>query len=294
MRYVIETAGNIEYIITVVKIVKEIKAPRTILWKEFNYRVGHGNKSVRFAEPHFSFAKELALITDNFQACTEAGKALLVTFEKTLKKPIFILLYQFLKNDAPFLLPYLKYCDDSGVLLNGKQINEQIEMAKKAYKDLWEYYGLRGAIFTPTLRKELKERTLKHHVLARNRFLVSKEGLNLNQFQIRRLIEKFIKFAYSDLPDDTFYRLGEVITDRRPNDIKEDLLQALIKEAYSDIKAYKLASAKSVFLYINQLLLPNNAVQFSIYKKHLIDHQFRIEPAFDRDDFLFAPREENK
>jgi|GEM_PF-6417577 len=294
MRYVIETAGNVEYIIKAVEITKELKAPQAVLWEEFNKRVGLQKKSIRFAEPHFSFAKELSLISNEQQDCTEEGRALLAAYNKTLKKPIFILVYQFLKNDASFFLPYLRFCLNSGILPNGKQIHQQIEMARKSYESLLSYYGKFGTLFIPPLKKKISERTLKHHVLARNRFLFSEVGLNLNNSQTERLMEKFNEFAYTNLPDDAFHRLGEVMTDKRPDDVEEDFLHMLIKEAYSKLKLYKLASAKGAFLYVNQLLLPNKAVQFSIFRRHLKDHGFKLEPSFDRDDFLFAPKEELK
>jgi len=306
MRYIIGDAGDVRRLYYAVKTASEIQADN-LETLSYYYLKKYGNltnlgskkrglKRQRSLEPHFSLARELDLLEwrerELWRITFGPGKTFIALWDLCGKHPpATLLLGQLIRYDRAFLIPLILALVESNYDFSRLKF---IGLEPTA-KDVWEEIWVVG-------RRELEQRqppfpdpetvsgrTLLHHATARVRFLNSNEGLGLNIDKVRRLAESFFEFQFKPLPSDYYYLIGKALTGNRPKEISEDELDQLVINGFSKLQRMGYASGFGVFAFVNELALPNAALDWEVYSSYVRRQKgISISTSFRRDDFLLT------
>jgi hypothetical protein len=309
MRYIIGDAGNVERLYWAVKTASEVQAEDLQTLCEIYIRkyaeassVGRRKRgflksSWRSAEPHFSFARELDLLDwgerDLWRLTFGPGRSFLRLWEGLGGlPPRNLLLAQLLERDRSFLMPFLIRLLEARYDFSAGRFLGLSKIAGEAWDEAWSVHGRELELLDPPFLgpKDIKDRTLLHHAMARVRMLNTTEGLGLNMEQTMRLTEQFDQFRDSaQLPSDVFFRIGTALTGRRPSPIDGENLSEKVLEAHSALQRAGYASGYGILLYINETSLPDLALDRNTYELHVRKKiPFSVRASFRRDDFLVA------
>jgi hypothetical protein len=304
MRYLVDVAGDLNKLLYAVRTAYEAPSdnPRT-LWETMvtKYKKEAKVSAPRSAEPHFSFARELGLLAKRegaWNVTSDAGKAFLaLTNEQDSQIPTYLLIAQLLKNDRTFLMPFLAnlLSQKTGGGTSFPEILPQAYAAvEKTWKELWfqhedELKMIEPRIPTPN---EVGPRTMRHHALVRVRFLTSKEGLHLEEEQLKGLLRQFSDFCDREMPEDYYYRIGLALSNRKPVLMDSYRLVESIEDAFYaliNLKGFVYVSAQAAFYYINSNVLPDQAVSWNQFITVLEKtRKFQLCTSFSPDDVLYS------
>lgn len=303
MRYIIETAGNVQRLYWAMKVLLEAPADNPKRqWEIFQKRFGirSGLKGTRSGEPHFSIARELNLIEWRGRwRITFLGKTFLKLWEEEKQQPPrYLLLAQLLLYDRDFLVPFL--------IELSKEDWSRRDFAKRAseivkivWESLWKFHRYELATMNPPLPRKLANRTCSHHARGRLRLLLgypSREGLNLTKEQVTRLAKEFHGLEGAPIPSDYYFRIGRAINDRIPHKMEDEDVREQAILAFKRLKGMTYASARSAFSFIHELSLPEFAVDWDNFLSLLRrDKTFSLHPAFEQgpaSDTLFRLKTE--
>lgn len=318
MRRMVGDAGHIERLYWAVKTSYDTSIDSERLqWRRYIEQYGSRTKNPtqrkkgltmgpseygRSAEPHLAFAKELGLLEmpgtrvggswpsmGRWLVTAHAGRPFLTLWEvEKHQPPKYLLLALMLRHDRSFLIPFMRQ-----VLKEGRESAPRI--VAKIWENLWRLYTREMILAEPPLPRSLiwkdgqLKRTAKHHSDARLRFFLKPEGLNLDMENLRRLVEAFDGFEDKDLPSDHYKRIGYVFSGKYPAETGGQEIVDHVGYAYKKLLQTSHVSALGVFNYINELSLPENAVDWNQFLNVLRTNQsFSLHTSLMRGDVLFA------
>lgn len=310
MRYMIGDAGNINRLYWAVKTASEVQAEHLETLSDFYLKKygdltnqgkrKRGLKKPRSLEPHFSLARELDLLEwkerERWRITFGPGKAFIALWEKAGKQPPNgLLLGQLVRYDRSFLVPLILGLVESDYDFSSQKFIGLEKIARDAWEEVWDMGRRELELKEPPLPdpQTVSERTLLHHAQARLRFLNSNEGLSLNIDKLRRLAQLFSEFQFKPLPSDYYFRIGEALTARRPSSIPNTELDQLIVKAFSFLQRMGYASGFGLFAFVNELILPNNALDWQAYFEYVRKQKgLSTSASFRSDDFLVTLQSE--
>jgi len=299
-------AGNVNRLYWAVKTASEIQAEHLQTLSDFYLKKfgdltnqgkrKRGLKKPRSLEPHFSLARELDLLEwkerERWRITFGPGKAFINLWEKEKRQPpTALLIGQLVRYDRSFLVPFILGLVESDYDFSRRQFTGLEKIAKDAWEEVWAEGRRELELKEPPLPdpKTVKSRTLLHHAQARVRFLNSTEGLGLNIDKLRKLAELFLDFQYKPLPYDYTFRVGEVLTGRRPEPVQNGKLDKVIINAFSTLQRMGYASGFGVFAFINELILPYHALDWQVYYSYVRKREgISTSASFRSDDFLLT------
>jgi len=303
-------AGNIRRLYWAVKTASEAQAEHLetlseLYLKKFGSATNQGKgkrglKSTRSLEPHFSLARELDLLEqkerEKWRITFGPGRAFIALWEKWGKEPpTALLLGQLIRYDRSFLVPFILGLVESDYDFSRQKFVGLEEIARSVWKEIWSAGEAEIKRMEPPFPapETVGKRTLGHHAHARVRLLNTNEGLGLNIDKLRRLAELFFEFQFAPLPSDYYFMIGEALTKTRPKEITGDELDLSVAKVYPVIQRAGYASGYGAFVIINELALPNRAIDWEAYSSHVRKRTwFSTTSSFRRDDFLFSLKKE--
>jgi hypothetical protein len=302
MRFMIKDAGNVQLLYWAVKSAQELNVDsQYALWEYFisnlpadiKEKAGRRLNAPRSAQPHLSMARELNLLELRGRwLVTAHGRAFLELWERDKHNPPrFFLLMLLLNYDRSFLIPFFKRMLDSGKSPEKLTYKEAVPMAKDAWKELWKNCWHELSSIEPPIPRpeEISTHTCYHHAAARLRFVVGQEGLGLRKDQLLKLLENFSDCAFRELPDHFCFLLGHAISGRMPEPVDMEELKERLKDAFLRLKGLAYASARATFYYVNEILLPQKAVEWREFSSFLRSSKgISVQPSFSSDDFIFS------
>jgi hypothetical protein len=218
-----------------------------------------------------------------------AGRPFLTLWDvEKHQPPKYLLLALMLRHDRSFLIPFIQQ-----VLNKGKESAPSI--VAEIWENLWRLYRREMILAEPPLPRSLiwkdgkLKRTAKHHSDARLRFFLKPEGLNLGMENLRRLVEAFGGFENRDLPSDHYRRIGYVFSGKYPKEMVEQEIVDRVGHAYEKLLQTSHVSALGAFNYMNELSLPELAVDWNQFLNFLRTNRlFSLHASLMRGDVLFA------
>lgn len=292
MRFIKSEAGHIEKLYFAVKAASMVSSndPTTQrelfpkLWNEAHPEAQIN--SVRSAESHLSFARELGLLTQrdqnrSWQLSNSFGRSFLILYERYHTIPKKLLLASFMLNDKDVLAPYFT-----------RILGQSGESHSTLFQEAWkEFYGKNKASLIkmePVVPAELKARTCRHHVEARDKFLMRSSGLGLNN---ESLATVFKWLRTTNLEDEIFLASSEAISGCRPTELDSDRILQGVAEYHKVASIMSFASAKGAWAFLNELSPTSFYAKWSttigVIQK---SKQFMTQPSYDQRDQLFSIR----
>ena len=304
MRRIVGDAGNLERLYFAVRNSAETSVDNEKRqWDQFRRRYSGTEqskfptlRSPRSAEPHIAFARELGLLEHRtaggrWLVTPNAGRAFLeLSDEQNKSPPKSFLIGQLLKYDRTLLLPFLRKLVSEG-MDNGPALIAQ------AWQEIWRRHRSEMASLEPPVpaslwdaHKSLK-RTAKHHSDARIRFVFKEEGLGMSLAQANNLVQEFWEFRDFKLPGDSFFRIGKALYGSTPEKATGKQMRDLAAKAFSTLSVGSYVSAYGAFAYLNELILPREAIGWEDFTFMLRESDaFTLHPSFQRGDLLYGIR----
>ncbi len=295
MRFVKSEAGHIEKIYYAVKAASMISsndpaAQRELFPQLWNKAHPEAKiNSVRSAESHLSFARELGLLTQrgqnrSWQLTNSYGRSFLTLYERCNKIPKNLLLAQFMLNDTDILRPYLS-----------KLLNSRLESHAKLFQQAWRefYKDNKSALLKiePIVPAELQERTCKHHVEARDKFLMRSSGIGLNSENLEIV---YTWLQQKDLEDQVFFATAQAICSFTPRELEPEKILASILEYHKFSAVMNFASARGAWAYLNELASPYGFAKWMTTIDIIqTSSQIMTQPSYDSKDLLYTIRGKN-
>ena len=292
MRFVKSEAGHIEKIYYAVKAASMISSNDPTSQRELFpqlWNKAHPEakiNSVRSAESHLSFARELNLLTQrgqnrSWQLTNSFGRSFLTLYERCKKIPKNLLLSQFMLNDKDILILYLS-----------KVLNSRLESHAKLFQEAWkEFYNRNKTALIkmePIVPKELQYRTCKHHVEARDKFLMRSSGIGLNFDNLETVYRWLQK---ENLEDEIFLATNQAISCSTPTELSPEKIVENISNYHKLASAMSFASAKGAWAFVNELSSPNHYAKWSTTLGIVqSSKQFMTQPSYDPKDVLYSIR----
>ena len=300
-RYVIGDAGNIERLVKVVKVAFDFPDTALLQWEVLTERnVMKKKKKSQFKgeffrprsyEPHLALARELGIFErgERWRLTISVGVPFLRLWKEGEKKATrFLLLAQLIRYDKWMLIPFL-----TDYLKHEKKPNE---IVVDVWEKMWKTFPSVMELAEPPIphslvREEDKKikRTAGHHALFRKRFLQTDQGLNLNEEQLKRIVECFENYKAPKFPSDYYSKIGFIITGKYP---KRCELKNMKNEIYAAFKLFRklsYASAQAVFHYIHGKILPGHYMDWNEYLHYLRSSgHFNLHSTYTPDDMLFS------
>lgn len=292
MRFIKSEAGHVEKLYFAVKAASMIPSNDTTnqremflqLWNKAHPEAEIG--SIRSAESHLSFARELGLLVQrgqnrSWQLTNGFGRSFLILYEKYHKVPKNLLLASFMLNDRDVLAPYLS-----------RVLTRRLESHELLFQEAWRefYKNCKASLvrMEPIVPAELQPRTCRHHVEARDKFLMRSSGIGLN-FDNISTISKWLH--NSNLEDDVFLASSESISGSKPTELAQFKILERLSEYHKVASVMSFASARGAWAFINELSFPDSYAKWSATLKVIqTSEQFMVQPSFDPKDRLYAIR----
>jgi hypothetical protein len=290
MRFIKSEAGHVEKLYFAVKAASMISSNDTTKQRELFsllWNRAHPDakiKSVRSAESHLSFARELGLLAQrgqnrSWQLTNGFGRSFLALYEQYHQVPRNLLLASFMLNDKDILGPYL-----------GKVLTRRFESHELLFQEAWQEFYSRNrdslVRIEPIVPAKLKTRTCRHHVEARDKFLMRTSGLGLN-FDNLAIISKWLKDP--NLEDNIFLACAESIFGSEPTELNHSKILEKLCEYHKVASTMGFASAKGGWAFMNELSLPSSYAKWS-GTLGLIQASFMTQPSYDVKDRLYTIR----
>jgi len=293
MRFIKSEAGHVEKLYFAAKAASMVSSneptrQREIflqLWNKTHPEAEIG--SIRSAESHLSFARELGLLARrgqnrSWQLTNGFGRPFLILYEDYQLIPKNLLLASFMLSDKDILIPYL-----------ARVLNKPLESHALLFQDAWlEFYKkFRSSLIRmePIVPAKLKTRTCRHHVEARDKFLMRSSGLGLNVNNLSTIL-KWLNND-SNLEDEIFLATSESISGSKPIELDPAVIFERISEYHKVGSVMSFASARGAWVFINELSFPNSYAKWSATLNIIqTSDQFMVQPSFDPKDRLFAIR----
>lgn len=292
MRFIKSEAGHIEKLYFAVKAASMISSNNPTSQRELFpqlWNKAHPESkinSVRSAESHLSFARELGLLTQrsqsrSWQLTNSFGRSFLVLYERYHIVPKNLLLASFMLNDRDILTPYL--C---------RVLNKKLASHTLLFQEAWkEFYNRNKASMIkmePIVPAELATRTCRHHVEARDKFLMRSSGIGLN---VENLAVIFKWLEASNLQDQIFLATSESIYGSKPSELEPSKILEKVSEYHKVASIMSFASAKGAWAFVNELTLPSSYARWSTTLSVIqTSQQFMTQPSYDQKDQLYAIR----
>lgn len=293
MRFIKSEAGHVQKLYYAVKAASQVSSNNPIhqretflkLWNEANPEAKLG--SIRSAESHLSFARELGLLVKrgknrSWQLTNGFGRSFLTLYEKYQLIPKNLLLASFVLSDKDILIPYL-------TLLLENPLESHSLLFKKAWLELYSKFKSSLLRMEPIVPADLKIRTCRHHVEARDKFLMRSTGLGLNINNLATLL----KWLNTDLnlEDEIFLVTSESISGSKPSELDQAIILDKIFEYHKTASVMGFASARGAWAFINELSFPTFFAKWSTVLDAIqTSERFMVQPSFDPIDRLFAIR----
>ncbi len=283
MRYIIETAGNLSKLHTAIEAVSKSPGNKDYAWELF--RASSSPPGGRRApEPHFSLARELGLIEENWTISVGAGRAFLRLWQDEKGPPLYTTLALLLQRDRSFLVPFLRGISRYSIV----QTKEIGDSSARAWEEMWQHAGDDLRLIEPPVPRELSPRTLLHNGRARWRLL---NGLGLKPQEKRGFAEAFHSYSFKRLPVDYFSTMAFSFTGRRPLPLPESTLANWLNVAFVSLKGIEFASTIGALYLINEKILPTSYVTHEqIVSLARRSDGFEVQPAYSSEEFLFKVR----
>jgi hypothetical protein len=247
----------------------------------------------RSAEPHFSLAKELDLLEwkerERWRITFGAGRAFLSLWNEG-SPPQYLLLHQLLSYDRTFTIPFIIRLVEANYDFASAKFVGLENHVREVWREIWNEHRAELEELEPPLPgpEEVRSRTLLHHASARIRLLNKIEGLSLNIEKLDRLALNFQDLEYSEnMPNDSFFRIGDAIGRKRPRALEGPELTIKISQALASLQRAGYASGHAIYLFVNEKSLPSEAVDWNTF----VDHVRKVPPfatraSFRSDDLL--------
>jgi len=292
MRFIKSEAGHIEKLYYAVKAASMISSndpasQRELFLKLWNKAHPEAKiNSVRSAESHLSFARELGLLTQrgqnrSWQLANAFGRSFLILYERYHRVPKNLLLASFMLNDRDILIPYLS-----------RLLNRKLESHALLFQEAWrEFYNRNKASLVkmePIIPAELQHRTCRHHVEARDKFLMRSSGIGLN-FDNLGTVLRWLQGT--NLEDEIFLATAESISGCRPTELAPHEILEKVSEYHKVASIMSFASAKGAWAFVNELSSPSFYAKWSTTLSGIqASQQFMTQPSYDPRDQLYAIR----
>jgi hypothetical protein len=295
IRNVRHSAGSLQRLYWAVKTASKSETADLQTLREWYVRNGKNNLGLRKPQSvtDLALARELDLLERKKEGgwfvSFGVGRAFLALWERLHQPPKHLLLVQFIKYDQTFLLEFLEALFNAGF----PHSRVSLEMVtKNAFAQLWKKYGRELQLLEPPLSTKLEGKyAWKHYADFRIRFLLKKEGLNLNENQLYQLYNELKK----GIDESTlFFTAGRILDGGNIRTIDQPTLMRLLTEAYQVLKGMEFASAYGAFCYVNEIALQEelSCIDWNTYVSMLRrDPRFSLQPSFrGREDVLFKIR----
>jgi hypothetical protein len=309
MRYLVGDAGHVQRTYLAVLTASEyqldnMRAMCEVYLKKYGELTREGarkrgllNSEWRSAEPHFSFAREMDLLDgrhiERWGVSFGAGRAFLASWQQN-ERPTELLLYQYLTYDRTFSIPFLTALLEANYDFGKGTFVGLDRYAAGVWEEVWAEHARELQDREPKLpsAKEVKPRTLLHHAAARVRFLNKVEGLGLNIEKLRRTVNLFLDTEDTpEMPNDSFFRIKAALYSTSPAPLRDDELLTAMESALMSLQRGGFASARGLFLLINQRAGPTKAVEWNKFSEYVRSgNAFSVSSSFRRDDFLVGAR----
>jgi hypothetical protein len=292
MRFVKSEAGHVEKLYFAVKAASLVSSNDPTRQRELFSQLwnkAHPEakiNSVRSAESHLSFARELGLLAQrgqnrSWQLTNGFGRSFLILYEKYHIVPRNLLLASLMLNDRDVLGPYLS-----------KVLTRRFESHELLFQEAWkEFYNRNRASLVrmePIVPPELKLRTCRHHVEARDKFLMRSSGIGLNVDNLAT-ISKWLQ--NSQLEDDIFMASSESISGSTPIELSREKILEKLSNYHRDAAIMSFSSAKGAWAYMNELSHPTSYAKWStILNVIQASESFMTQPSYDPKDRLYSIR----
>lgn len=291
MRFIKSEAGHVEKLYFAVKAASMVSSndpttQRQLFIKLWNERHGKESRieSLRSAESHLSFARELGLLTQrhqnrSWQLANGFGRTFLALYENYKVVPKNLLLALLLLNDKDVLKPYID-----------RLILRRSEPHQNLFQEAWvEFYTKnRTALIKvePIVKSKLELRTCRHHVEARDKFLFRSSGLGLKVDDLTVISNSLLS---PSLDDEIFKVTTETIYHATPQELSQETIINRVMEYHQITSVMSFASAKGAWAMVNELSLPSHYSKWSTTIDTIKgSQQFMTQPAYDQRDQLFA------
>lgn len=305
MRYLVGDAGHVQRTYLAVLTASEyqldnMRAMCEIYLKKYGSLTTEGtrkrgllNSEWRSAEPHFSFAREMDLLDgrhiERWGVSFGAGRAFLTSWRQD-ERPVELLLYQYLTYDRTFTIPFLTALLEADYDFGRGTFVGLDRYAAGVWEEIWSVHARELQDREPKIpsAKEVKPRTLLHHAAARVRFLNRIEGLGLNIEKLRKVVALFQGTEETaEMPDDSFFRIKAALHSVSPSPFGGDDLLSATGSALSVLQRGGFASARGLFLLINQRAGRGKALEWRRFAEYVRSGGlFSVSSSFRRDDFL--------
>jgi hypothetical protein len=295
MRFIKSEAGHIEKLYFAVKAASMVPSndptsQRELflrLWNKAHPEAKRKIESIRSAESHLSFARELGLLTQrdqnrSWQLTNSFGRSFLILYEKYHRVPKNLLLASFMLNDKDILAPYL-----------GKVLKRRFESHELLFQEAWhEFYNRYKSSLVriePTVPANLELRTCRHHVEARDKFLMRSSGIGLN---VDNLVILCNWLQNPNLQDDLFLASSESISGSRATELNQGEIIQMLSEYHRAGSVMGFASVKGAWAFTNELSLPSFYSKWSTILNLIQKSEpFMTQPSYDAEDRLYSVRE---
>lgn len=293
MRFIKSEAGHIEKLYFAVKAASLVSSNDPTQQRELFLQLwnkAHPEaklSSVRSAESHLSFARELGLLAQrsqnrSWQLSNGFGRSFLILYERYHKIPKNLLLASFMLNDRDLLAPYLE-----------KILNRRFESHDVLFQESWgEFYARNRSSLVrmePIVPSELKLRTCRHHVEARDKFLMRSSGIGLN---FDNLATIYLWLQNPNLEDEVFLASSESISFSKPTELDQDEVLEKLSEYHRVASVMRFASTKGAWAFMNELSLPLFYAKWStVLKTVQASDRLMTQPSYDPKDRLYTIRE---
>lgn len=292
MRFIKSEAGHIEKLYYAVKAASMISSNDPTSQRELFpqlWNKAHPEakiNSVRSAESHLSFARELGLLTQrgqnrSWQLANAFGRPFLILYERYHRIPKNLLLALFMLNDKDILIPYLS-----------RVLHRRLESHALLFQEAWrEFYNRNKASLVkiePIVPAELQPRTCRHHVEARDKFLMRSSGIGLN---VDNLATVFKWLQTTNFEDEIFLATSEAISGYRPAELVPYKILQRVSEYHRVASVMSFASAKGAWVFVNELSSPSFYAKWSTTLSVIqASQKFMTQPSYDPRDQLYAIR----
>ena len=292
MRFVKSEAGHVEKLYFAVKAASLVPSNDPTKQRELFpqlWNKAHPEariNSVRSAESHLSFARELGLLVQrgqnrSWQLANGFGRSFLILYEQYHKVPRNLLLGSFMLRDRDVLAPYL-----------GRVLVRRFESHELLFQEAWkEFYSRHRASLIrmePIVPAELQLRTCRHHVEARDKFLMRSSGIGLNVDNLAT-ISKWLQ--NSNLEDDMFLASSESISGSKPTELSQGKILERLSEYHKVASVMNFASAKGAWAFMNELSFPSFFAKWSAILNAIQKSEpFMAQPSYDPKDRLYTIR----